>query len=75
MSRKKLFKDDVVVSCRFESECYRRLKDIAALETIYSGAQISALDLIRYAVDYVYTDNDRLRDAVMKMRKYTRNKW
>lgn len=75
MSRKKLFKEDVVVSCRFDLECHRRLKDIASVETICSGVLVSTQDLIRFAVNSMYTDNERLRDAMINLRKYKREKW
>lgn len=66
--RKPLFKKEIVVRMRFDEPTYLRLRDIAALESIHQGKIISSAELIRQAVNFVYEDNERLREAFRRIR-------
>lgn len=46
------------------------LNDIAALQSINTGRRVSAAELIRNALNYVYTDNEILREAFKKSRSH-----
>jgi len=59
-----------VVSCKIEEEMLNTLHDIAALETLHTGRTVSVQELIRNALSYVYTDNERLREAFRKSRTH-----
>jgi len=69
MARPPLMHTTLVVSCRFEYEDYMRVQEIAALETINSGKVITAQELIRNAVTFVYGDNERLRESFRRSRE------
>ena len=68
MSRKSDFKKTLVVSVRIEEEDYLRVKEIADIESYKVGKYISAQDLIRDAINYVYSDNERLRECFRRTR-------
>mgnify|MGYP001608579471 CR=1 FL=1 len=68
VGRPKMFKETLVISVRFESEDYERVRDIAALETLQSGKLVTANELIRDAVSYVYGDNEKLRECFRRSR-------
>ncbi len=70
MSRPTKFKKCIVASVRFEEAEYKKVQDIAALESISSGRKISAQDLIRDAVNFVYSDNERLRESFRRSREH-----
>lgn len=70
IGRPKLFKSDCVVSLRLETDAYGLVKEVAAYESIYRGKQISALELIRQAIKYVFEDNERLRDCFKRSRRH-----
>ena len=73
MGRKALMKDSVVVSVRFDIDEYKRMQDIAALESINSGQCIPVVQLIRQAVHFTYSDNEKLREVFRRNRNpYTR---
>lgn len=70
MSRPSRFKKSIVVSTRFEADEYQKVQDIAALESINSGRKITAQELIRDAVSFVYGDNERLRECFRRSREH-----
>lgn len=72
MARPKSLKENEVVSVRIETEMYEKLKAIAALETFNTGRQVSTQDLHRRALDYVYGDNEHMRECFRRSR--VRNK-
>lgn len=55
--------NSTIISIRFDGEELRRLHDIANLERIVTGRNTTAHSLIRDAVWYVFSDNDRMRDC------------
>ena len=70
MGRPSRFKKSIVVSTRFEADEYQKVQDIAALESINSGRKITAQELIRDAVKFVYGDNERLRECFRRSREH-----
>lgn len=75
VGRPKGFKKCVVVSIKFEADEFEKVKDIAALETINSGKIVSAHQLIRDAVRFVYGDNERLRECFRRSRAHITKKY
>jgi hypothetical protein len=73
--RPKKLKKVVIVSLRFEADEYEKVQDIAALETINSGKIVSAHQLIRDAVSFVYGDNERLRECFRRSRAHITKKY
>lgn len=57
-----------VISIRFDSELFALVKDIASLECVVTGRQVSAHELIRNAVQFVYGDNERMREVFRRMK-------
>lgn len=70
MGRPNSLDENVVVSARIEVEMYQMLHDIAALETINTGRKVTVQELIRNALSYVYTDNERLRESFRRSRSH-----
>lgn len=68
MSRKSDFRKTLVVSVRIEEDDYLRVKEIADVESYHTGKYVSAQDLIRDAINYVYSDNERLRECFRRTR-------
>lgn len=58
-----------VVSVRIDKKLHAMLKDIAALESSYTGRLVTAQQLIRNALQYVYSDNERLRECFRRSRR------
>lgn len=71
---RKKFKESVVVTVRLEKETHDILKELAAVESLNGTKITTVLDLIRQAIDYVYLDNERMREC-FRMTRYRRNKW
>jgi hypothetical protein len=74
MGRRKSLEDNTVVSARIEKSMYDVLHDIAALETINSGKVVTIQELIRNALDFVYSDNERLRECFRRTRAHLHNR-
>lgn len=70
MARPPSLDENVVVSARIEKEMYSMLHDIAALETMNSGRKVTVQELIRNALKYVYSDNERLRECFRRSRAH-----
>lgn len=68
MARPTMLEENTVVSARIEMDMYQMLHDIAALETINTGKKTSVQELIRNALKYVYSDNERLRECFRRSR-------
>ncbi len=68
MGRRTLYKYSVTVSTKFEESEYKRVQEIAELESLHTGKIISAQELIRNAVRFVYGDNERLRECFRRSR-------
>lgn len=69
MGRHHLFKNALVVSTRFNEDDYKLVQEIADLESARLGKYVSAQELIRNAVQYVYGDNERLRECFRRARR------
>lgn len=67
MARVKM-RDSTVINMRIEQEFYNRLKDIAAAESLIRDTHLPVSELIRNAVEFVYTDNERLRECFKRSR-------
>lgn len=65
---------EAVVSMRFDHESYERIKEIASLESVYSGKNITAAELIRQACNFVFEDNERLRESFRRARSHLHKK-
>ncbi len=76
MGRPKVFKDDMeVVSTRIHRTIYRQIQDIAALESFTRQEKVSAQDLIRDALLFVYGDNERMRESFRRTRERNAKKF
>jgi len=69
MGRPKL-NNTVVVSTRLEKDMHERLHEIAALESLATGKKITAQELIRDALRFVYEDDERLRECFRRSRSH-----
>jgi hypothetical protein len=74
MARPPVLKDSMVVSVRLEREIYDQLKDIAALETINTDRSVTPQELIRNALKFVYSDNEKLRECFRRSRAHIAKK-
>lgn len=72
MGRPKTLEASLVISTRLERNTYSMLNDIAALETMNTGRQVTVQELIRNAIHFVYSDNERLRECFRRSKFYTR---
>lgn len=68
MGRKKLIKNSVVVILRIEQNIWDLLEEIAEAETNHHKINVSRQELIRDAVNFVYADNERLRECFRRSR-------
>lgn len=69
MARPHLFKNSKVISTRLEADFYETMQEIAALESINTGKKVTCQELIRDALTYVYSDNEKLRECFRRSRK------
>jgi hypothetical protein len=67
--------ETTIVSVRMTKNMYVLLKDIAGLESIQTGNIISVQELIRNALSYVYSDNERLRECFRRSRRNLHNRF
>ncbi len=68
MGRHVSLSENMVVSVRIEKNMHQTLHEIAALESLQTGRVVSVNELIRNAINYVYTDNERLRESFRRSR-------
>lgn len=68
MARPNTLDENIVVSVRIEKTMYSMLHDIASLESISTGRVVTVQELIRGALQFVYTDNERLRESFRRSR-------
>lgn len=67
--------DSINITTRISSEMYDMLKEIAALETLSTGKVITSNQLIRDALQFVYGDNERLRESFRRSRARTESRY
>lgn len=67
--------DSVTVSVRIESGMYDMLKEISALETLATGTVISTNQLIRDCLNYMYSDNERMRECFRRSREQQKKRY
>lgn len=70
MAKPKKFENSRVISVRFEEQEYETYRELAALESISTGHNISVLDLIRDACRFTYGDNERMRESFRRSRAH-----
>jgi hypothetical protein len=77
MSKPIVLKDPRVISIILEGEIHDLLKELADLETARTGHHVSVVNLIRCALRFVYTDNERMRECFRRTRAFNtkRFKW
>jgi len=75
MSRPSSLKNSVVISIRFEKDEYEKIQDIAHLESMNTGHNVTASELIRNAVTFVYSDNERLRESFRRSREHVTKRY
>lgn len=68
MARPMALDDNMVVSVRIEKGIYTMLQELASLETLHAGRVVSVNELIRNAINFTYSDNERLRECFRKTR-------
>lgn len=68
MARPVKIQDSITVSVRIESAMYEILKEISALETLATGKVISTNQLIRDCLEFMYSDNERMRECFRRSR-------
>lgn len=56
------------MSVRLRTEVLDMLNDLSALESVALGRKIFASDLIRMAIDFTYSDNERMREVFRRTR-------
>ena len=69
MARPKMFKEIKEFQLRISVQDYNMIKDLAAYESSYMGKKVTVQDLIRIAIHYTFTDNERLREAFRRVRE------
>lgn len=70
MTRCKKFDSSKVVSVRFESDEYETYRELALLESLATGRNITTLDLIRDACRFTLQDNERMRECFRRSRSH-----
>ncbi len=65
----------ITVNIRMSQQEYEKVKEIAALETIAQRKVISTHELIRRAVEFVYGDNERMREAFRRAKRMSCKVW
>lgn len=68
MARPKTLKNCKIVSIRMEDDMLRLVEDLAHLEKTVTGRHTTGHQLIRMACDYVFKDNDRMREMFRRNR-------
>lgn len=65
----------VNVNIRMGSAEFGKVQEIAALESAAQKQVISAHELIRRAVDFVYGDNERMRECFRRAKRVSAKHW
>lgn len=70
MARPNSLGETMVVSVRMETDMYSMLQDLAALETINTGRVVTIQELVRGALQFTYSDNERVRESFRRSRSH-----
>ena len=70
MARPNSLGETMIVSVRIGTDMYSMLQDLSALETINTGRPVTIQELVRGALQFVYSDNERLRESFRRTRSY-----
>lgn len=69
MARPILVPNNIIISARITKEMDELLNDIASLETHNTDNLVTKQQLIRDALTFVYTDNERMRECFRRSRQ------
>jgi hypothetical protein len=75
MARRMGLDDAEVLSLRIERSMHLLLKDLAAVETAHTGRLVFVPELIRAALNFVFNDNERLRECFRRAREVNKRKF
>jgi hypothetical protein len=75
MARPRMLEENIVVSVRMEKRMYEMLHDLASLESLNSGKKVTLQELFRNALNFVYSDNERLRESFRRSRSHITKKF
>lgn len=64
-----MFKKSRIISLRLEENIYQLIKEIAALESTYSGKKVTEQTLCRNALSFCYEDGERLREVFRRAKQ------
>ena len=70
MGRPKM-EDNEVVSVRISKKLMNTLREISRLESYTTGKIVHTQNLIRIALEFVYEDNERMRECFRKSRYHS----
>ena len=65
---KKKARLDVKQALRIERDQFEKLQHLAEIESSVASRKVTASDLIREAIYYYYTDNERMREVFRRSR-------
>jgi len=68
MARHKTVLDPIHVTIRIDGKLYRTIQEIAAIESICRRRKHTVAELIRDALDFVYRDNEKMRECFRRCR-------
>jgi len=69
MARNKEIDNSMTLSIRFNRDLWNMIQQIAVLESERAHKLISGHELIRRAVEFMYDDNERMRECFKRTRK------
>lgn len=72
--RPALFREYKVMSIKLDKQTWLRLQDLAAAESAIRGETVTTHALIRNAIEFVYDDNERLRELFRRTRIIARTR-
>lgn len=73
MARRVFLNNGIIRRVRIEEDDWRILEELAHIESKRFGCQISTSEMIRMCIKFTLKDNERLRDAFIRVRRL-RNK-
>lgn len=75
MGRKRMYGEPFIASVRMDKGQFAELRDLAEAESIQTGRVVTAQSLIRQAINFVYDDNQRLRECFRRTRERTNRRF
>lgn len=74
MARTPSLEENEVVSLRVEKDILAMLRELAALESLHAARVVTVNELIRNAIEFTYSDNERLRECFRRTRAHIQKK-